>query len=201
MKFLHRNKKGVNTNVFIESDYVVLNYEQLLIVNGAGAPSGGGGAQGPSTTEHYDRNDNQSNLPKTVAEIEKAVEKGEYIQVPAEESIYHKQGTASDYNPKNNVKYVSADGRNEIVFNEKGEVVTDNVNKGTYNYANQITDKAEHAVKDVLPYIIYGNSSDDPTYWYERIGGTYKEDVNYTKDERKEMEYDKIMEMYNKNHM
>ena len=48
MIFLHRNRKGLNTRVFSESDYVVLNYEQLLKVNGAGGGSGGGGGGSPS---------------------------------------------------------------------------------------------------------------------------------------------------------
>ena len=54
MNFLHRNKKGLNTKMFSEADYVVLNYEQLLKVNGAGGGSGGGGGgggpSGPSGT-------------------------------------------------------------------------------------------------------------------------------------------------------
>ena len=40
MNFLHRNKKVVNAGAFTESAYEVLNYEQLLKVNGAGGGSG-----------------------------------------------------------------------------------------------------------------------------------------------------------------
>ena len=51
MKFLHQNKKGLNAKVFSESDFVVLNYEQLLKVNGAGGgSSGGSGPSGPSSS-------------------------------------------------------------------------------------------------------------------------------------------------------
>ena len=48
MKFLHRNKRGVSAGAFTESAYEVLNYEQLLKVNGAGGGSGGSGSGGPS---------------------------------------------------------------------------------------------------------------------------------------------------------
>ena len=54
MNFLHRNKKVVNAGAFTESAYEVLNYEQLLKVNGAGGGSGGsgggGGSSGPSSS-------------------------------------------------------------------------------------------------------------------------------------------------------
>ena len=47
--FFLRQKKLLNTGVFSEADYTVLNYEQLLEVNGAGGSgSGGGGGGGPS---------------------------------------------------------------------------------------------------------------------------------------------------------
>ena len=46
MKFLQKRQ---NERSFTKSDYVVLSYEQLLQVNGAGgSSSGGGGPSGPS---------------------------------------------------------------------------------------------------------------------------------------------------------
>ena len=59
MKILHRNKNVVNIGLFSKADYSVLDYEQLLSVNGAGGSSGsgGGGPSGPtgssSTTSGY----------------------------------------------------------------------------------------------------------------------------------------------------
>ena len=47
MKFL-RQKKELSAGTLNESDFVVLNYEQLLNVNGAGGGSSGGGSGGPS---------------------------------------------------------------------------------------------------------------------------------------------------------
>ena len=45
-------------------------------------------------------------------------------------------GVASTYNPANNDKYVSVDGHIEGVYDENGNLVTDSVNQGTYNFAN-----------------------------------------------------------------
>ena len=80
MKSLHRNKKGVSAAGLTELDYSVLNYEELLAVNGAGGrgSTGGGGApEGPSepsnsnsgnlnSTTYYDDNGNNSKDPYVV---------------------------------------------------------------------------------------------------------------------------------------
>ena len=52
MRFLQRNKKSLNTKVFDETDFSVLDYEQLLKVNGAGGGSSGGssGSSGSSSS-------------------------------------------------------------------------------------------------------------------------------------------------------
>ena len=42
MIFLRRNKTGLNKKEFSEADYSVLDYNQLLKVNGAKGNSGGG---------------------------------------------------------------------------------------------------------------------------------------------------------------
>lgn len=50
MKFLQRNKKVLSTKILSESDYFVLTYEQLIMVNGAGSSSKGGTPAGPSNS-------------------------------------------------------------------------------------------------------------------------------------------------------
>ena len=85
-------------------------------------------------------------------------------------------------------------------YNEKGEIVTDYVNQGTYNYADPNTDKLGHVVKDVIPYIFLGNSPNDPTYTYERVFGTYSGDVNTTKAERTAADREHIMNTYYEHH-
>ena len=61
MKFLRHNKKGLNASAFSESDFSVLNYEQLLQVNGAGGGSGGGGGGGggPSSSSSSSNSSNR----------------------------------------------------------------------------------------------------------------------------------------------
>ena len=50
MKVLkEQNKENLNKTEFCEDDYIVLDYEQLLEVNGAKGSSGGGGQSGPSS--------------------------------------------------------------------------------------------------------------------------------------------------------
>ena len=46
MKLLHRGKKIVNVGTLTELDYSVLNYDQLLKVNGAKGSSSQGSASG-----------------------------------------------------------------------------------------------------------------------------------------------------------
>jgi hypothetical protein len=59
MKFLQKRQ---NERSFTKSDYVVLSYEQLLQVNGAGgSSSGGGGPSGPSGTSGINSNSSSTN--------------------------------------------------------------------------------------------------------------------------------------------
>ena len=83
---------------------------------------------------------------------------------------YHQQGCGNE----GNVKFVSPDGHFEAIFDSNQTLVTDPLNRGTYNYAGPLTDPIEHFFKDMIPYYLLGNSPDDPSSWYHRIGGTYK---------------------------
>ena len=68
---------------------------------------------------------------------------------------------------------MTKDKKNEVIicFPETGKayIVTDPNNIGTYNYGDP--DNISHNIKDVLPYIIFGNSPDDTTTIWERIWG------------------------------
>ncbi len=64
-------------------------------------------------------------------------------------------GVASTYNPANNDKYVSVDGHIEGVYDENGNLVTDSVNQGTYNFANPNKDPIGHFIK-MLYHTTYG---------------------------------------------
>ena len=64
------------------------------------------------------------------------------------------------YNGIDNIKYVSACGHFEIIYNANLELQTINNNwedMGTYNYYSPINDGARHAYYDVASYGIYGN--------------------------------------------
>ena len=75
MKFLRHNKRGLNEGTFSESDFSVLNYEQLLQVNGAGGGSGGGGGGGgqPSPSSTPSDTTNTGNHSTQLAEVNNGV--------------------------------------------------------------------------------------------------------------------------------
>ena len=57
----------------------------------------------------------------------------------------------------------------ELVFDNKGNLVTDPRDMGTYNFAPWSLSSKDHYIVDVLPWIIWGNSSDDTTTVSQRI--------------------------------
>ena len=65
---------------------------------------------------------------------------------------------------KSNVKYVSPDGHREVIFDEKGKIVLDSRDVGTYNFSpsGTIGGSIGHFFADMLPWIIFGNDDDDP---------------------------------------
>ena len=126
---------------------------------------------------HYTRN-RYNTPPLNKEEAEKLVANGLFIKMSETKDVYHEMGVASTYNPANNDKYVSVDGHIEGVYDENGNLVTDSVNQGTYNFANPNKDPIGHFIKDVIPYYIWGNSPDDPTSFWERVTGTYSGNVD-----------------------
>lgn len=73
---------------------------------------------------------------------------------------------------------MTTDGKNEVIIcwneSEAGPdigpyIVTDPVNVGTYNYHPGTG--LGHAIEDVLPYYLWGNSPQDTTNIFERIIG------------------------------
>jgi RHS repeat-associated protein len=83
---------------------------------------------------------------------------------------YHQQGVGNEENKK----FVSPDGHSEAIFDYMNNPVTDALNMPTYNRADPTSNPIGHTILDVIPYVIWGNSPDDPTSWYHRIAGTYK---------------------------
>ena len=58
---------------------------------------------------------------------------------------------------KDNVKYISEDGKYEVIYNNEGYRVDDLMDIGTYNFANPKEYYLEHFIVDVLPWIFWGN--------------------------------------------
>jgi hypothetical protein len=64
-------------------------------------------------------------------------------------------------NGEYNMKFISADGHFEAVYNIAGEKLTeenDPMNMGTFNYGDPINEKLEHVVYDVLPFFEWKNT-------------------------------------------
>lgn len=70
---------------------------------------------------------------------------------------------------------MTKDGKNEVIICWNKEagigpyIVTDPVNVGTYNYHSGSI--LGHAIEDVVPYYLWGNSPQDTTNIFERIIG------------------------------
>ncbi len=97
------------------------------------------------------------------------VEEGEWRKLSAAKSIYHQHGDGGKYNRK----FVSKNGKHEAVYDKNGNLVTDDENQGTYNYASP-DDWFGHFLYDILPYWFWGNTPSDPTPFRNRVGGPDK---------------------------
>ena len=109
--------------------------------------------------EHYSRNDNNPAFPKEF-------DPDYFEDWDDGVSANCHQFTSAN---KNNKKFVSPDGKYEAIYDEDNNLVTDSRDVGTYNYASPNKDPLGHAIKDVLPWIIWGNSPEDSTKWYQRL--------------------------------
>ncbi|MDR1797989.1 MAG: hypothetical protein LBR44_11265 [Clostridiales Family XIII bacterium] len=61
----------------------------------------------------------------------------------------------------------------EGVYDRDGNLVTDPLNKGTYNYVDPNVSVLGHAKYDVIPYILWGNGVDDPSNILDRIKAVF----------------------------
>ena len=126
------------------------------VANTVGIPTA---AAMPSKQKHYSRNENNIEFPKTYNK--EFFENGWNDKVSAN---CH-QFTAINHDNK---KYISDDGKYEVIYDVNGMRVDDPKDVGTYNYASPNTNPIGHAVVDVLPWILYGNSPDDTTTGLQR---------------------------------
>jgi len=115
---------------------------------------------------HYNRN--IFNKPVNYANAQ-----GSGVKLSDRKSSFHRLGPGNEKNEK----YVILDknwyGSSEAVFRPDGmghgTPVTDPLNGGTYNFFDVNHSYILHTVFDVIPYLICGNSLDDPSTFAQRI--------------------------------
>jgi len=67
-----------------------------------------------------------------------------------------------------NKLYLSPDGKQEAVYDIKGNLVDDGFNNGSYNYFHPKNKPLSHFFFDTTPWLLFGQSSKDPTSRTER---------------------------------
>lgn len=80
-----------------------------------------------------------------------------YTKASDSQIVFHRIGPGNE----DNEKYIDAAG-NEYVFRPHGMLVTDPINKGTFNFGPEPL-SAAHVSKDIIPWILWGNGPDDTT--------------------------------------
>lgn len=121
-------------------------------------------------TGHYARNKHNTDAPTSP---EDAKNKG-WHQLSDAKSALH-QFVKED--GVKNSKWISADGKKEVVFSNEGakaHITTHAEDAGTYNYFSPDTNPLGHAVLDVVPYILFGNSANDHTNMDIRIKKVFR---------------------------
>ncbi|WP_449536388.1 hypothetical protein [Ferdinandcohnia sp. Marseille-Q9671] len=117
----------------------------------------------PSITEelHYFRNElnRYGDAPEQLEEMIELVACGNWQLFSAR---YHRY-EVSDYDAAYNVKFISSNGRFEAVYHtESGQLVTDPVNMGTYNFAPGSIHPwkyYQHHTYDKVPWKKWGNTN------------------------------------------
>ena len=103
-------------------------------------------------------------LPQTP---EEAIRRG-FVRASDNQNLYHRNKGQLD-----NVKYYNTETKQEVIFNSKGEIVTDIENIGTYNYVSpEGIAGIGHFFIDVIPYYRWGNGEKDTTLLGSRIFGS-----------------------------
>jgi len=81
----------------------------------------------------------------------------------SEASIHQMRGATG------NQVFRHTDGHREAVYDKDGKLVQDGINDGSYNYAHPVEEPLKHFNRDILPWILWGNSRTDPTTVEERL--------------------------------
>jgi RHS repeat-associated protein len=127
----------------------------------------------PTQEEHYNRNSNNTiEMPPTIDGVP------DDWRTSDENDQTRERGPADNAHQfsspdRSNIKVVSPDGRMEAIYDSKGNLVTDPRDIGTYNFcpSGNIFQSIGHYVKDVKPWIRWGNTPDDTTTPWQRMWG------------------------------
>lgn len=117
---------------------------------------------------HYNRNRRNRITPQS---SEEAVKMG-WTRLSESMSAMHQNNKEDGVN---NSKWIDKTGKREVVFTGKGSnehVTTDPRDIGTYNFFNPKKNPIGHAVVDVLPYYLWGNTKDEQTTMPQRINSS-----------------------------
>ena len=149
---------------------------------------------GVSKEKHYSRNDNNPDFPdKIKLDVSDSKIKDDQVIRDKLNALSREEGSffygwlvnepAQCHQftaPGNdNVKVMSPDGRFEVIYDKYGNEVTAPEDVGTYNFAPPVNNKfpdlvvfnqMHHFQEDVLPWIFWGNTPDDPTTIFDRLG-------------------------------
>ncbi|MDR2793389.1 MAG: hypothetical protein LBB61_06955 [Treponema sp.] len=184
----HIEKNVINVDALTDQEYIDLGHKFAALITTRGAPS---------LREHYFRI-NFSRAPKTLDEMvriimDKESNIFEWELLPWQNMAFHMYGKDGEYN----LKFISADGHFEAVYNKEGILLTqdtDPLNMGTFNYAHQLADQMTHYNVDVWPYFMWNNTAEAM-----QINKTEKvEPVPIDKNEDAMERYTKYKELLNR---
>jgi hypothetical protein len=147
--------KIIDLNKISDSEYINTGRKFAALINAIGKVK--------SKREHYFRN-NFSRAPENLDEMVKIILKKEnnifkWELLPWQSMSLHMYGKDGEYN----LKFISADGHFEAVYNREGILLTkdnDPLNMGTFNYAHQLADLMTHYNLDVWPYFMWNNTEE-----------------------------------------
>ncbi|GHU78637.1 hypothetical protein FACS189462_3630 [Spirochaetia bacterium] len=181
--------KIINIDTLGDQEYINLGHRFAALINKTGKVK--------SQREHYFRI-HFSRAPKTLDEMVQIISDQEnnlfeWKLLPWQSMAFHMYGTDGEYN----LKFMSADGHFEAVYNKDGILLTqenDPKNMGTFNYAHQLADQVTHYNLDIWPYFMWNNTEETMEFFKDgnEIRSTLPIDKNEDAMKRYE-EYKKLL--------
>jgi hypothetical protein len=185
--------KIINLDVLTDGEYIDMGHRFSALVNVIGKVR--------SSREHYFRI-NFSRATKTLDEMIKIIMNKEnnifeWELLPWQNMAFHMYGKDGEYN----LKFISADGHFEAVYNRNGILLTqenDPLNMGTFNYAHQLADQITHYNLDVWLYFTWNNNEESMDFFKKNKNKDW-ESVAIDKNEdamRRYKEYEELVNKY-----